>query len=79
METSIRDLKILWGRAANRCAICRRELSNDKKNAQDTYPIGEQAHIIAENIEGPRGNSILSAEERASYLNLILLCPHVTQ
>ncbi|KKM65332.1 hypothetical protein LCGC14_1492280, partial [marine sediment metagenome] len=62
-------------RAANRCSICRRELSADKKHGDSSYPIGEQAHIVAENDEGPRGKSILSAKERESYRNLILLCP----
>jgi len=75
MQIPKKDLKILWGRAANRCSICRRELSADKKHGDSSYPIGEQAHIVAENDEGPRGKSILSAKERESYRNLILLCP----
>jgi len=75
MEIPKKDLKILWGRAANRCSICRKELSADKKHDTMSYPIGEQAHIVAENEGGPRGKSILLQKERASYRNLILLCP----
>ncbi len=75
METPKKDLKILWGRSANRCSMCRQELSADKVHGNSSYPIGEQAHIVAENDNGPRGKSILNEKERASYRNLILLCP----
>jgi len=75
MEIPKKDLKILWGRAANRCSICKIELSADKKHKKSSYPLGEQAHIVAENNEGPRGKSIFSEKERSSYQNLILLCP----
>jgi hypothetical protein len=37
--------------------------------------IGEEAHIVARNLNGPRGESRLSSEQRDSYSNLILLCP----
>lgn len=69
-----RDLKLLWGRAASTCALCRCRLdavSSDGASA----PIGEAAHIVAQSKIGPRGQSMLSAKERDSYLNLILLCP----
>lgn len=71
-----KDIKLLWGRAASRCAICKQELTQDKKGSSDSYPIGEQAHIVAENSDGPRGKSILTPEQRNSYHNLILLCPN---
>lgn len=67
------DVKLLWGRAANRCAICRIELS--QVASSKAFPLGEQAHIVAESKNGPRGNSILSLAERNSYANIILLCP----
>jgi hypothetical protein len=38
-------------------------------------PLGEQAHIVAESDDGPRGKSIINLEERNSYANMILLCP----
>jgi len=37
--------------------------------------LGEQAHIVSREKEGPRGESILTLEERDNYANLILLCP----
>ena len=39
------------------------------------FPIGENAHIVAEESDGPRGNSLLTPEERDRYTNRILLCP----
>ena len=73
-----KDIKLLWGRAANRCAFpdCRIKLSHDKKTASESFPLGEQAHIIGKEEGSARSNSILSDEERDSYHNLILLCPN---
>lgn len=73
MTIKQKDIKLLWGRAASRCSICNCELAYDASAGQ--ISIGEQAHIVAEEDAGPRGKSILSAEERNSYFNLILLCP----
>ena len=70
-----KDIKLLWGRAANRCSICRLELAQDKASISESFPLGEQAHIIAREPAGPRGHSVLSDSERDSYYNLILLCP----
>lgn len=69
------DIKLLWGRSGNLCAICRIELSQDAKRSSASFPLGEQAHIVAREPKGPRGESSLQAEERDSYSNLILLCP----
>lgn len=69
------DVKLLWGRSGNRCAICRIELSLDAERSSASFPLGEQAHIVAREPKGPRGQSSLRPEERNSYHNLILLCP----
>lgn len=71
-----KDIKLLWGRAANRCAICRCELSQDAKALSLAFPLGEQAHIVAETVDGPRGSSLLTTEQKNSYHNIILLCPN---
>jgi HNH endonuclease len=76
MAISERDLKVLWGRAAGRCSICKIQVIADKQTVSETYPIGEGAHIIAEKIGGPRGDAELPESLRNSYLNLILLCPN---
>lgn len=72
MSISTKDSKILWGRAGGICSICKRPLTEGE--ADSKYLLGEQAHIIAESLNGPRGNSMLSISERNSYSNLILLC-----
>ncbi|MDL1981226.1 MAG: HNH endonuclease [Deltaproteobacteria bacterium] len=67
----IKDIKILWGRSGNRCAICKIEVTPDGEI--DT--IGEIAHIVSRSPEGPRGDDNLPLEKRDEYSNLILLCP----
>lgn len=70
------DIKILWGRSGNRCAICGIELTPEGEAAT----LGEMAHIIARASSGPRGDSDLQIPDRDNYSNLILLCPtHHTQ
>lgn len=67
-----KDIKILWGRSGNRCAICKIELTPDGE--EET--IGEIAHIISQSSDGPRGKEKLPLEKRDDYSNLILLCPN---
>jgi len=67
-----KDIKILWGRSGNRCAICKLELTPDG----EAETIGEIAHIISQSSDGPRGNEELPLEKRNDYSNLILLCPN---
>ena len=72
MSISVRDRKLLWGRAANRCAVCRALLS-DVTDASTV--LGEEAHIVAKSPRGPRGRR-LPRGAVDSYDNLILLCPN---
>lgn len=74
MAISILATKLLWGRSGNRCAICRLELSMEGQQGS-ALPLGEQAHIVAREPEGPRGASNLDSAARDAYSNLILLCP----
>jgi hypothetical protein len=76
MAISQSDIKLLWGRSGNLCAICHCRLSHDSKHASRAFPLGEQAHIVAREPDGARGTSILSPEDRDKYTNLILLCPN---
>ena len=66
-----KDLKILWGRSGNRCALCKLELTPDGNRET----LGEMAHIVGRSKEGPRGSDPLPSEDRDRYSNLILLCP----
>lgn len=70
-----KDIKILWGRSGNRCAICRTELTQNALAVTSSFTLGEQAHIVGDKIGSARSTSPLTAEQRDSYHNLILLCP----
>lgn len=74
MTISDKDIKILWGKAAGRCSICRDTLFHAADNPSDTTLIGENCHIVAEKQDGPRGQSNLNSSDRNRYPNLILLC-----
>jgi len=78
MSISEQSIKLLWGRAAERCSFleCRIKLTQDKELASDSFPLGHQAHIVGATKTSPRGNSNLSKKDRDSYFNLILLCPN---
>lgn len=76
MTIKHKDIKILWGRSGNRCAICLTELTQDAAEASAVYTLGEQAHIVGEKNDAPRGQSLLEPNERDSYHNLIPLCPN---
>jgi hypothetical protein len=76
MAISQKDIKILWGRSGNRCAICKMILTQDEKAEKSPYTLGEQAHIVGEKEAAARGKSLLTIEERNTYHNLILLCPN---
>jgi hypothetical protein len=71
-----KDIKLLWGRSGNRCAICKTELTQDKNSATASFTLGEQAHIVGEKEGAARGKSVLTLSQRNSYHNLILLCPN---
>jgi hypothetical protein len=75
MGIGLPDRKILWGRAGNRCAFpdCRQELI--RLGASASTVVGEEAHIVAREVDGPRGADSMPEPERDRYYNLILLCP----
>ncbi len=67
---------MLWGRSANRCAMpeCRRTLVEDETETDDPSIVGDEAHIVAREEDGPRGHSDLSPEQRDKFDNLVLMC-----
>ena len=71
-----RTLKLLWGRAAGRCAMpeCRTELFAEATDFDPVVVIGEIAHVAGAADAGPRGAPQLAAPQRNDYANLILLC-----
>lgn len=73
MPIAEKDIKLLWGRAAGYCSNpdCRTKVSDIGANGQ-SFLTGEQAHIIARQAGGPRGQAGGGSD---SYDNLVLLCP----
>lgn len=73
MAISRNDERLLWGRAAGHCSnpTCGKELTALLANGEG-YNIGEMAHIIARQEDGPRGQKGGGAD---GYANLVLLCP----
>ena len=69
------DMKILWARSGSRCALCRTDLIQEKREGSE-YPIGEMAHIEGENPASARHNPDMTNDEKNRYDNLILLCPN---
>jgi len=76
MPISLRTTKMLWGRAGNRCAVCRAELVIDPSETDDDESIvGDMAHIVARKEGFTRGDAdSVDAKARDNYGNLILLC-----
>ena len=74
MELSRTHRKLLWGKAANRCAICRSLLSRPNSGSDPEVVVGEEAHIVGERPGSARYRE-LAAADRDSYWNRILLCP----
>ena len=76
MAISLKTQKILWGRAAARCAFseCRRHLVEDITQTDDPTLVGENCHIVAEKDDGPRADPAMPVDDRNRYENSILLC-----
>ena len=72
MAVSDRDRKVLWGRAGQRCAICKRELVVNRTVHDRESVVGDEAHIVAEAPGGPRFRPLEGDPD--GYDNRILLC-----
>ena len=73
---SDRTLKILWGRAAGRCALpdCRIDVLVDATEHDPIVVVGDIAHIEGAAQGASRHNPALTRRERDDYENLIVLC-----
>lgn len=76
------DRRLLWGRSGGMCAYpsCGARLIEaiEGKAQPNGDPVemavSEEAHIVAEKDDGPRGDASMPVSERNSYPNMILLC-----
>lgn len=66
--------RIIWAKSAASCAICRERLLAPSSGNFGIHFVGEIAHIVAEQLDGPRGMSSMSLAERNAEDNLLLLC-----
>ena len=74
MPITTRDRKLLWARAGGTCAICKSHLTADAKSGDKDVVLGEEAHIVSEEPNGPRFRP-MPRKEVDAYANLLLLCP----
>lgn len=70
---SDRDRKLLWGKAANRCAVCRTLLTRPASEPDRDAIIGDEAHITGEKPGAARYQP-LEPSVRDGYGNRILVC-----
>jgi hypothetical protein len=70
-----KEQKILWGRSAGMCSLCRVKLTIDDGDG-DPSTVGAMCHIVGEKEGSARYHSNLTEEERNSYSNLVLMCSH---
>lgn len=75
MGISDKDIKLLWGRAANRCSApgCEENLTPYIAKSRRDIVLGEMAHVIPRRLRGPRGDGAAGDD---GYKNRILLCPN---
>ncbi len=74
MSISVKTRKALWSKSAGRCAVCQVKLSLDMNDGNDSYTIGQEAHIISKKTNGPRFDNLFPSSQLDSYDNLLLLC-----
>jgi len=71
------DLKILYGKAAARCAFptCRKFLILEATSSGRAKQLGKIAHIVAHSPAGPRADAEYPQDKLDTYANWVLLCP----
>jgi len=74
LAIDIKDIKLLWGKAAGRCSYpnCQDDLAPLLASNGATI-LGEMAHIIGRKSGAARSDVNVGADD--TYSNLILLCP----
>jgi len=74
MPITVRDRKLLWARAGGTCTLCKNHLTAGAKSGDKDVVLGEEAHIVSEEPNGPRFRP-MPRKEVDTYANLLLLCP----
>jgi hypothetical protein len=73
MPIPTRDRKVLWDRVGDTGILCTWYVTTDTESG-DSVVLGDEAHMVSEEPNGPRFRPMLRNEVN-SYANLLLLCP----
>ena len=73
VSVSEADRRHIIGMSGGCCNKCRVRVFRENAFGEKAR-LGDDAHIVAASEDGPRGDSDLTAKERASAINLLLLC-----
>jgi hypothetical protein len=65
---------VVWARGAGRCYFCNKSLIGDLVSGNDDANFGLIAHIVAEEVGGPRGDPVRSKLLADNPANLMLMC-----
>lgn len=71
---SAKTRAVVWAWAAGRCCLCNQNLIGDYLTGNEDKKFGFIAHIVAAEIDGPRGDPIRSPLLADDPKNLMLLC-----
>lgn len=76
MGVSAKDIKALIAVSGGICAFpgCSKRFVEPGNDLDDAAFLGEMAHIVADSRQGPRGDSLMSDDDRDKHTNLVLLC-----
>jgi hypothetical protein len=69
-----RTRRIIWARAGNECALCGLTLVQRDAVTRKVSVVGEECHIVARSVDGPRGSLEPPGGELDGEQNLVLLC-----
>lgn len=66
----------LWARASGRCQYrgCNEDLVGDLISGREDATFGFIAHIVADSVDGPRGDAVRSPQLARALENLMLMC-----
>lgn len=75
MSVTDHTRKVLWAFSRNTCARCGLQLVRAPEVATDRHAIvGQECHIVARSVDGPRGLAAADVADLDGLDNLILLC-----
>lgn len=74
MGITVKTRKLIWGASANSCAKCKSIVVQPATATDGPSIVGEEAHIVSKEINGPRYDDPLPTNERDMSENLLILC-----